>query len=294
MLPRPFPQGLEWGVNGFQDVTINLIASAVAFLLGVGTRSGVRLLRAWRGRRFWGRAIAREETLLLLGTIPKFKRYEPSGLIGAGDSRAVQELASMFGDLGIDFKTSYAEKLIDGDQEHNLVLLGSEEVNDVVEGLRQRIHSSFRFYSGPMKIVDLDTGDEYEAQWLDGRDQVCVDYGILIRAESPFRRDRTVVIISGVYGFGTWAGARVTKNPDFLSRCRALKTFNIECLYRVQVIQNIPLKIDILDVRALAQRPPSDPPIDLRVPKPNNQTQAGRTRAVSRGTSEGLTNDSAD
>jgi alkanesulfonate monooxygenase SsuD/methylene tetrahydromethanopterin reductase-like flavin-dependent oxidoreductase (luciferase family) len=46
----------------------------------------------------------------------------------------------------------------------------------------------------------------FEAETIDG--EVVKDYGMLLRARSPYNRGRTVVVLAGASTFGTAAAAR--------------------------------------------------------------------------------------
>ena len=76
-----------------------------------------------------------------------------------------------------------------------------------------------------------------------------VDYGILIRAASPFAPDRRLFVLAGIYGFGTWAGARLPLDEHFLRLSARYDDF--ECLYRVEVHQNQLLAISVVALRDL-------------------------------------------
>ena len=125
-----------------------------------------------------------------------------------------------------------------------------------------------------MTIEDLESGEIYSPEWEEdvlqgdsGRDldgswsigvgpdgkrsarRFRVDYGILIRAASPFAPDRRLFVLAGIYGFGTWAGARLPLDEHFLRLSARYDDF--ECLYRVEVHQNQLLAISVVALRDL-------------------------------------------
>jgi hypothetical protein len=283
-------------VDSLREILINLVAAAIIFSLGASTRSAWSLIRSWNGRRFWGRGILHGETLLFLGSFPRFRSLEPSGFVGVADARAVHELTAGLQRLGVTFTMGYSSRLIDGQPQKNLILFGSEEVNELVDAVLTRTGSGIRLNSDTMTLRDLREDKEYRAEWqvrpidderaqsLDDSMAVIVeadgtrtarriraDYGALIRAHSPFDPERTVVIIFGIYGYGTLAGARLCLSPDFLARCARLPGFNIECIFRVDLAQGIPLGTSVLDLRPMTTAtPPASSPADA-----SNRTDIG-------------------
>jgi hypothetical protein len=267
-------------VDNVLDLTSDVIAAVLVFGLGLSTRSLVGTVRSWRGRRFWGREILRGRTRLFLGSFPRFNHLEPSGFIGLGDTRAVHELATNLGQLGVSLELAYAPNLMDGQHNENLILLGSAEVNTLTAPVVEGIGTSFTLNPGPMTIDDRRTGTTYAADWdvhpiedgaIQGLDNTWsiataadgsrvaqrfrADYGFLVRARSPFVPERTAIVIAGIYGFGTWAGARLTTDAGFLRRCAQQESFDIECLYRVDVLHGQLLKTTIMELRPLSQAP---------------------------------------
>jgi len=239
-------------VNDVRDIGINLLATAIAFGLGTGTRTVVHSVRTWRSRRFWG-GVLKGRLTLFLGALPRLRDLEPSGLIGLGDTHAVHELTDTLTGLGATFEMSYAEKLSDGQQHHNLILVGAHEVNQIVDAIQDDAQFTYRFLPDPMRIHDVQTGVDHVPEWDPKREgELLLDYGTLSRLPNPYHHRSTVVILSGVYGFGTWGGARVISDAEFLRRCRRLGTYDVECLFAVRILQGIVLSVRVLDVRPLA------------------------------------------
>jgi hypothetical protein len=271
-------------MDSFQDLLINIVAAVIVFVAGVGARGLLGYIRSWRGRAFWGRKMLRGRTYLFIGTFARLNHLEPSGFVGAGDSHAVHELATTLGRLGSSFKIVYASHVSDGQQLENLILLGLDEVNSLTSRVFERIGSGFRVDVDAMTIVDRDTGETYGAEWdgmqgsaladagpgwsglvdpngvVNGRG-LRADYGLLIRGQNPFAPDRALVVMAGVYGYGTWAAARLPLDPDFQKRCVGLGNF--ECLFRVEVHQD-----QILATSIVSLRPLPTPPAPLSSPVP--------------------------
>ncbi|MFI7546565.1 hypothetical protein [Actinoplanes sp. NPDC049599] len=271
-------------MHSVQDLAVNIVAAILVFGFGVSARGVLGRVRSRRGRKFWGAQIIRGRTYLFLGSFPRFNYLEPSGFIGLGDSHAVHELATTLGMYGASFDIAYASKLVDGQQRENIILVGLDEVNSLIPVVFARIGSGFRVDPAAMTVEDLESGELYSPEWEedilhgdstrdfddswsiavgpDGKRcarRFRVDYGILIRATSPFAADRKIFVIAGIYGFGTWAGARLPLDEHFLRMCARHDDF--ECLYRVEVHQNQLLTISVVALRDLPRQDRHQPQI---------------------------------
>jgi hypothetical protein len=237
------------------------LAAIVVFALGVGARNAVSFFRSRRGRRFWGRHIIGGRTRLFLGSFDRDYILEPSGFVGLGDNHALYELATELGRLGVFFEIAYASRLMDRQHHENVILLGFGDVNSLAPIVLTKIGTGFAVDADKMTITDTDTDTIYETEWDeyvlpedalpafgDGWSIVAkgdaryarrlrADYGVLIRTRSPFKPDRTLIVIAGIYGYGTWAGARLPLDDEFLRRCEQMDGFGVECLYRVEILQ---------------------------------------------------------
>jgi hypothetical protein len=107
----------------------------------------------------------------------------------------------------------------------------------------------FDTHSKPLRLKDTLRNVVYQAQWED--EDVTVDYGKLVRVKNPYAPDRTLVTISGIYGYGTWGGVQLLRNPIFLKRCAELEAFDLECIYMVKVHRGEPEFVIPIDVRAV-------------------------------------------
>jgi hypothetical protein len=189
--------------------------------------------------------------------------------LALGDAHAVQELTSLLGKLDIDFKMSYADGLQEGESDENLILLGSADVNRLVERVQKKIQSGFEFMPEPMSLRDRRTGKVYVPSWEAKRDgsrgsEIVVDYGTITRTVSPLKNKRSIVILAGIYGYGTWSGVRVIADRQFHDLCARLDSFNLECLFRVEVLNDRILSWHIIELRSLPDDWAQDVEIDLR------------------------------
>uniref|UniRef100_UPI001B8033F4 hypothetical protein n=1 Tax=Actinoplanes subtropicus TaxID=543632 RepID=UPI001B8033F4 len=195
-----------------------------------------------------------------------------------GDFHAVHEMTDGLAALNSSFEVAYASQASDGQYRENMIMLGGTEVNSLTSTILDKTGSTFFIDNDAMTLTDTRSPVTYGTEWdidsLDGSSQrdfdhswfistdaegtrvarrFRTDYGIMIRSRSPVAPKRGLVLICGVYGFGTWAGARLPFDKDFLREIRGFDSF--ECLFRVQVHQRQPLKTDILVLRALPSVP---------------------------------------
>jgi hypothetical protein len=126
---------------------------------------------------------------------------------------------------------------------------------------QEKINSTLRFRtSPPLTLLDDLRNEAYQAEWDDkGEDKkLLTDYGKLVWARNPYASDRVVIMICGIYGFGTWGGAKLLTSEKFLRKCEELgDSFEFECVYRVGVHEGKPEFVEELDFRPLGPGPGS-------------------------------------
>jgi hypothetical protein len=217
-------------MNALFGLGANLVASAIAFLFGIFLRSILHYARIVRSRRFWGEGVGSGKAVLCLGSFRgndlsvdlEVEQFEPTGLIGLGDAKAVHELTALLSKIGIAADMLYEDSPPSGQTKENLILLGTDEVSSLVKLTSETaIMSNLEFrFTDPLTLYDRFTQTDYVGRREMGR--LVVDYGRIIRSRNPYNRDRTLVMIGGIYGFATWAGVRLLNDKDFLRRCAAL------------------------------------------------------------------------
>jgi hypothetical protein len=75
--------------------------------------------------------------------------------------------------------------------------------------------------------------------------KILIDYGVVVRAPNPFDPDKSVVLLCGTYGYGTWGAVRFVQSARFLNELKKLPkgTSTIECLFGVEVVRESPQTI---------------------------------------------------
>jgi hypothetical protein len=253
-------------MSEFLGVGINILSSGIAFILGLSLRTIIHRYQIHRSRGFWGRGIGKGKTVIFLGSFPsemfanpvrKNEAFEPTGMVGLGDTRAVHELTSLLSNLGVAAEMAYANAHnATGLTKGNVILLGAEESNSLVKGPFHSVPTTLKFEtSSPLTLHDELRNESYQAVWEDA--EIVVDYGKLLRVRNPYAPECTLTMICGIYGYGTWGGVRLLADQQFLKRCAELDdAFELECIYKVLVHQGEPEFVIPLDVRQLREASP--------------------------------------
>jgi hypothetical protein len=240
------------------NIVVGLGTALIGYLCGIGWTRLRDQMRYRRAGRFW-EPIIRAPLQVVVSRFYSDAFREPTGLVGAGDDIASRELADHFS--GLRLRKIQAVFVDDHrlDRNQNLVILGGPGANKVAEQAVARILPSLRVMDpGPNRRMEVhDYGDEasgkisasplarYVADPFD-RSGIGVDYGVIIRTTNPFNPNGFIVIISGAYGYGTWAGVRLTMDAEFIRRCAELDRrahsnwAAIECMLEVRVTDRRP------------------------------------------------------
>jgi hypothetical protein len=192
-------------------------------------------------------------TVVVLSRFTNFSDFEPSGVIGAGDARALQELTAYFSDIGLDPPEVAYDGDLTGDQLCNdLILLGGPDANNITRLVLEKASGQLSVRPGATQISDGTT----LLRPLVENGLVAEDCGALLRLRSPFTPSKRVVVAAGGFGYGTWAAIQLTRQDDFLRAARRLD--DLECSFEVDVILSTPQYVRIRTLRALAPVAPAD------------------------------------
>lgn len=274
------------------NVLLGLGTALLGYLIGRLWRTIVVRRKYRRARHFWQPVVdGHFQIVISRFSVDGFR--EPTRLVGGGDAIAHRLLGDLFQDIGLERPMSVYVDEPELDRSKNLIILGGRTENRVADEALSRIHPRLSVIDpGPgidMQVRDLDAvsgegdGSDEAGLYVARPADDMTDYGVIVRARSPFNRDRAVVVISGAYGFGTWAGVQVSQSEEFLQRCAELdgelrtqppggsesgwaalaarlglrkqapaQWAEIECLYRVDVIDRRPQESEILVCRQVA------------------------------------------
>jgi hypothetical protein len=247
-------------LDNFRDLALNVVSSGLAFVVGVSLHQIVSWWRIYKERKFWGKGASEAPTVIFLGSHEQVRNvtvrdYEPSGLAGIGDARAVHELTSLLGSAHIDARVAYTDSPLAGQTKQNLVILGTADSNPLMVHAFGELPIRLEYIrQSPTVIRDHATGIDYAAKMEDST--VVKDYGALVRCHSPFNVNRSLIFMYGIFGFGTWGAARLVADANFRRRCDSLGSFEFECLFEVTVMSGEPEIVKVLDLRTLGTSSP--------------------------------------
>lgn len=260
------------------DVLLGLSTALIGYVIGRLWQASARWLRYRKARRFW-RPVIDGPVQVVVSRFQPTEFREPTGLVGGGDAFASRELSDDFREIGLSgLKTVFVDEA-QLDRRANLILIGGSDTNEVTRQALARIKPHLQVVDPgpgiPMEIQDWapqatsgGLGEEmpaapkrYQADPFAGSDPA-VDYGVIIRARNPFNPKKAIVVISGAYGYGAWAGAGLTRDDTFLEQCAALQErhrqdggrgdwVQLECLFKVGIFDRRPQAPEILRVGIL-------------------------------------------
>lgn len=276
------------------NILLGLATALLGYLIGRLWRTLKVQRRHRRARRFWQPVVdGHFQIVISRFGVDGFR--EPTGLVGGGDAIANRLLGDLLQDIGLERPTSVYVDEPELDRGKNLIVLGGTYENRVAAEALARIAPGLAVVDpGPgrcMQVEDLTVAAGPEGDATGERQRVYVaepatdhmtDYGVIVRAHNPFSPDRALVVISGAYGYGTWAGVQLSQTPEFLRRCAELDAENleatperprpiwspgarlgfrhsevpawaqVECLYKVDVVDRRPQTSEILLFRRIA------------------------------------------
>lgn len=244
------------------QVLIGLVTTFIGFVIGSAWQMSHRRLSYWRARRFW-RPFLASDIKVVIGKFNEFSGFEASGFVGMGDMQAAAEVVALFDDLG--FRRSghtlnivYHDQLAGDLYGANLVCIGGPDANKVTDRILERLRQTIKTGDPKLHEIslhDAETGKSYAPKAeLDGegRRVITLDYGLLIKASNPFDSHSRVVIFSGCFGYGTWSGVKLTRMREFLRFPLVSQGASLECLYKVEVVEDTPLKPEVILIRQIS------------------------------------------
>jgi hypothetical protein len=232
----------------------------VLFILGllIGWASP-HIHQWWRTRltrKFWKNFAVIDRSRVVLGVHPGFEDFDPAGLAGVGDVRALTELQAIFVESGLGRLPTIVSVEPDEalPEDLDLVLIGSPDVNQGTKQVLLRVPGRFTFSDEKfnVSITDQKTGKVYP---LDLGPDFQTDAGVIKKMPNPLDKDRQVLIIAGSFGHGTLAGVRLCRERRFLSDPRVASGQPFECLFTTEVLGDNPRRdrTEIVDFATLGE-----------------------------------------
>ncbi len=134
----------------YDEITWGIATSFVAFLLGLAWTRLTQLVVNHRARRFW-RPLVSEDLSVVVGRF-RLNDFEPSGVVGAGDNIALNELSTHLAKIGFKrFSVSYHDEHVGhgtrsaASLHGNLILLGGPDANSLTHEVLTRTALGIHF-----------------------------------------------------------------------------------------------------------------------------------------------------
>lgn len=191
------------------------------------------------------------------------KGWEPSGLLGVGNARALAEVQVQLDQICVQIpKVVYSHQVEADTLKNNLVLIGGPDCNKITAEVLARLDCTLQFADAErhvVSIVDRRRDEVHNPKMVNDPTsaeafRLVEDYGLVIRARNPFNPESSVLIICGSFGFGSWAGAQLIRTTSFLKDRLVTAQVPIECLFRTEVVDHTPQAPELLRIRSLDDR----------------------------------------
>jgi hypothetical protein len=236
-----------------------ILGPILGFVIGWIVKNVHQRVRTQLTRKFWRNFSRIKQTKVIVGVHRGFEDWDPAGLAGVGDVRALIELQAIFVESGLGRLPS----IVSSDpgsalpQGFDLILIGSPDVNEATKEVARRMPGRFTFsdpkdnVSDDVSITDItdqETGEVYPRRLRDG---IRRDAGVIKRMPNPLEPARQVLIIAGSFGHGTLAGAQLCRDKDFLKDRIVASGGPFECLFTTEVVGDEPKRTARVEVAAL-------------------------------------------
>ena len=225
--------------------------------------------------RFWKEFLEHEPTIIL-GRFSHFRDAEESGLVGVGDAMGAIELRDYLAAFSTrPVPIAWAQQVSGHTLKNNIILLGGPDANFLAGEAVDRLRTGFEVVTRdprtrgiggmdqrPTGIYDRRTDTYLEVRYRAalGRrgaiyrgvpQEISTDLAVIVSTVNPFSRARRAMVLFGVTGYGSWAGARLVQSPEFLEEPLVSAGRSCECLIEVDILQEVPQQSRILVFRAL-------------------------------------------
>lgn len=235
-------------------VTITLFV--LTYIIGWATPVVARNIRTRRTKSFWRRFVDADHSNVVVGMHRRLADVDPAGLMGAGCVKALLDLQAVFVEANLGRLPSIVSSEPSPEMaKANLILIGGPAINSVTSEVLKR--SSGRFEFGDLgglnvAIVDKTTSSRFPSHtdW----NNPTLDAGIIRRVPNPFNSQYEVLIIAGVFGYGTEAGVQLCRSESFLRHPVVSSGKPFECVFTTEVIADNALPPVMVDLVELPSR----------------------------------------
>jgi hypothetical protein len=242
------------------EIALRFGTALLVFLLGRLSPRIWSWVQYHSAKRFW-RPVVRSQLTVVVGR-HELAEFEPSGLVGVGDAKAVDVLREHFHTLYLssNFPVRYVDELASGKSyDGTFLCLGgpnaSPQGQGIIADLWRKAPTSFTWGDptrGDITIYDRESGEQFRPQGFPGT--VTRDYALIVRMPNPFSQPGSgghALLFAGCLGFGTWGAARFATTTAFLKDRRVARTDAFECLLSIDVANRSPARTKLLTFRQL-------------------------------------------
>jgi hypothetical protein len=240
-----------------QDLTVNLIASLLAFVVGWLGRALLQYRRTRRpAARVW-RLDRRRRVVMVVaestGGTPGHPKISETDALAAMNLRQFlsQELRRH------EVTTVRARAFVmASDAEENLVVIGGPARNALWQVLADRLNApyAFRQYPTEYRIASVDGDEEYGASAPDGT--TLVDHAIVVLARNPFAPGSRLVMIAGCALLATSGVTQLFARGEIRALARAYDTASpLALVVRVESVGGYVRRPEVVAAANFAQAP---------------------------------------
>lgn len=245
------------------DIAIKIGTAVFIFLFGRLSPWIWSWVQYHSAKRFW-RPVVRSQPTVVVGR-HELADFEPSGLIGVGDEKAVDLLREHFRTLHLssNFPVRYVDELPTGNSyDGTFLCLGGPDASPQGEGLIadlwREAPTSFT-WGDPTRhdntIYDRESSQQFRPHGFPGT--ITRDYALIVKMPNPFSQPGSedyALLFAGCFGFGTWGAARFATTAAFLKDHRVEGADAFECLLSIDVANRSPARTELLAFRELSLR----------------------------------------
>lgn len=186
------------------DLSINLAAALIGYLVARSVVWWRRRRRTAAGRRFWA-AFPRKVKVVLPVWEREVDGWSSTEVLGPGDVRALLRLERAMIAIDRDCEVVEASKLTVGTGD--LVLLGGGDANVWSARFLEQYRGVLEFaFDADQTLHNVKSGYPYGRTPTGEHSR---DAGLVVRAPNPFAATGTILLLAGVTGVGTDAAARL-------------------------------------------------------------------------------------
>ncbi|WP_222272891.1 hypothetical protein [Modestobacter marinus] len=237
---------MSWGAVG--DLAINLIAAIIGFSVA-RLQAWLQFLRRSRNARRFMRGEC--NVVLSAFTDSNFRAWERSGLVGAGDVKALVVLErKLFSIREQEFALKHAPALQGHEVAGNLVLLGGPDANRWTAAVMERVALGVGVEPGTITFVDKVSSRRFYPHH--GREAGSgSDAGVVVKVRSPFNSQSLVLVLAGGFGEGKQAAAELVCSPKFEDHPVIRSGADFELLFTVDIIGGVPQEPEVQFIREI-------------------------------------------